>query len=220
MDCVEILEEGLNRLGLKLNPSAIESLCHYFTELTKWSRKMNLIAPAPAQQILESHFLDSLTLLPFLTATELPKKLLDVGSGAGFPGLVLKTVLPELSVTLIEPRQKRVSFLKHIIRTLGLKDITVLAIRLEKAKPPTELPELFPLITSRAFTSTGEFLDLVEPLCQADGKVICMKGPKAPEEIESWRQQNPVSPFSLTEIQQFTLPYSKATRNLVIFTKS
>jgi len=219
MQCAEILQEGLKRLRLTLNQAAIEALCLYFAELTKWSGKMNLVAPAPAQQILESHFLDSLTLLPLLTATDLPKMLLDVGSGAGFPGLALKTVLPELSVTLIEPRQKRVSFLKHIIRTLGLKDVAVLAIRLEKVKPAAELPIPFPLITSRAFTSTGEFLDLAEPLCQPGGRVICMKGPKAPEEIESWRQKNPASVFSLTEIQRFTLPFSKATRNLVIFTK-
>ena len=132
MECNEILEDGLGRLGLALDEAKVEALCVYFAELSKWNRKMNLVAHAAAQQVLEAHFLDSLTLLPFLRATDVQKKLLDVGSGAGFPGLVLKTVLPELEVTLIEPRQKRVSFLKHIIRTLGLKGVEVLAIRLDK----------------------------------------------------------------------------------------
>lgn len=219
MECDTILQTGLNRMGITLEHPEILALCRYFAELTKWNRKMNLVAAAPEQETLESHFLDSLTLLPFLKSLDLPKRLLDVGTGAGFPGLALKAVLPQLQVTLVEPRQKRVSFLKHIIRTLSLRGIDVQAIRLEKNKTPASLVESFQVITSRAFTGISEFLELVEPLCQTGGKIVCMKGPKAQEEITVWQQKNPHSRLKLSDVRQFTLPFSNASRNLVIFTK-
>ena len=219
MECATILQTDLDRLGLRLDQEDIQALCLYLAELTKWNRKMNLIAAASDQEVLDTHFLDSLTLLPLLKSLALPIRLLDVGSGAGFPGLVLKAVFPELQVTLVEPRQKRVSFLKHIIRTLGLTEIDVQAVRLEKHTIAAPLAEPFQVITSRAFTSISEFVELAEPLCQTGGTIVCMKGPKAQEEINSWQQENPESCLTLSDVQQFSLPFSKATRNLVIFTK-
>lgn len=220
MECSDILSNGTNKMRVVLDGIAITRLCQYFGELDKWNRKMNLVAKAPAQDILEIHFLDSLTLLPLLKAGERSVKLLDVGTGAGFPGMVLKIVQPELEVTLVEPRQKRVSFLKHVIRTLGLKGMEIMATRLEKGTTAVAGDKQFPVITSRAFTSIVEFLDLVAPFSPAGGKVICMKGPRADEEIETWKQERPESPFQLSDIQRQNLPFSKATRNLVIFTKT
>jgi 16S rRNA (guanine527-N7)-methyltransferase len=107
------------------------------------------------QQIIENHFIDSLTILPLLHGADV--HLLDIGSGAGFPGLVCKAARPELLVTLVEPRLKRASFLGHIVRTLGLDGVTILTCRIEDE---VQLPSdtVFSHITGRAITEVGPFL--------------------------------------------------------------
>lgn len=214
MTCETILRQGLAALAIDLDDRAIALLCRYFTELDKWSKKMNLVARGDDRTILETHFLDSLTLLPLLRDTTGEKKLLDIGSGAGFPGLVLKCVLPELAVTLAEPRQKRVSFLKHVIRTLKLEGIEVLPERIE---PDVATRKQYPLITSRAFADIPNFLAASEPLSPPGGLVLCMKGPKYEEEIAAWRQTAPQSPYRLKEVRSVRLPFAAIERFLVVF---
>jgi 16S rRNA (guanine527-N7)-methyltransferase len=217
----EILEEGLAAMSITLDGQAQERLVAYCRELLRWSAKINLVAKAPLREIWETHFLDSLTLLrvlPPLGSDQQP--LLDIGTGAGFPGLALKAARPELPVILVEPRQKRVSFLRHVIRTLGLKEIEVLCGRLEKTSAEVDGRTLaVPLITSRAFTNLGEFLLHTGAVNPPGGRVICMKGPRAEEEIAAWRAEQPESPYRLQEIVALTLPFSGKVRNLVIFNK-
>jgi len=217
----EILEEGLAAMGITLDGQARERLATYCDELLRWGAKINLVAKAPLREIWETHFLDSLTLLrvlPPLGSAQQP--LLDIGTGAGFPGLALKAARPELPVILVEPRQKRVSFLRHVIRTLGLKDIEVLCGRLEKGSAEVAGQTLAAsIVTSRAFTDLGEFLLHAEAVNPKGGQVICMKGPRAAEEIAAWRAEQPNSPYRLHEIVELALPFSGKVRNLVIFNK-
>jgi 16S rRNA (guanine527-N7)-methyltransferase len=215
------LDAGLAALAIDLDGQARERLVIYCGELLRWSAKINLVAKAELAEIWESHFLDSLTLLKVLPPSDRGQTLLlDIGTGAGFPGLALKAARPELPVILVEPRQKRVSFLRHVIRTLELNDIEVLCGRLEKGSTEVAGKTLAaPLITSRAFTNITEFLLHTEAINPAGGKVICMKGPKAEEEIAAWRLAQPDSPYSLSEIIELTLPFSGKVRNLVIFSK-
>ena len=214
-----ILTKGLDLMGLQVAENAIDRLDQYFLELTKWNQKMNLVAMGPDLKIIENHFLDSLTLIPTILDSEKPVNLLDVGTGAGFPGLVLGTALPELNITLMEPRLKRVSFLKHVIRTLGLSKVTVLSERLDKNYKPEEENRRFTLITSRALTRITDFLELSACACRPGGKVICMKGPNGKDEVREWEKETPHSPFQLTETRELRLPFSNALRMLVIFTK-
>ena len=128
-DSRDLLVRGAAQLGLAVDTAGVERLLIYLAELMKWSRRVNLIArDTPEAQAVETHFLDSLTLLPFVDEAAAPH-LLDVGSGAGFPGLALACVRPDARFTLCEPRQKRVSFLRHVVRTLGLKNVEVAAER-------------------------------------------------------------------------------------------
>lgn len=208
-------------MGISLDGQAQQRLMRYCAELLRWSAKINLIAKAPLREIWETHFLDSLTLLRVLPLPESAQQpLLDIGAGAGFPGLALKAARPELPVILVEPRQKRVSFLRHIIRTLELEDIEVLCGRLEKDSAEVEEKTLVvPIITSRAFTNIAEFLLHTAAVNPAGGQVICMKGPRAEQEIATWRRTQPESPYRLQEIIELTLPFSGNVRNLVIFRK-
>ena len=223
VDVENFLARGLERMGLHLEnqDEAVSRLADYFQELKKWNRKINLVGRKQDDQvILENHFLDTLTLLPLLEQAQLePEKLLDIGTGAGFPGLVLKTVLPRLPVILVEPRQNRYYFLKHIIRTLQLDGVDVLQVRLERNNQPQELrAKKFSIITSRAFSNIEEFVGLSSELLSHDGKIICMKGPQGMKELKDF-QQHIVSKEYTAELKKMYLPFSKAERILVVLKK-
>ncbi len=217
-----ILKEGIAAMAIEVADPARAALCGYLAELKKWSAKMNLVARADDRTLIETHFLDSLTLLPLLR--EQPSgagPLLDIGTGAGFPGLAVKCALPELAVTLAEPRQKRITFLKHVIRTLQLKGVRVEPSRVEPGDTAAGAsPGPFPLITSRAFADIAAFLAASESLSPPGGLVICMKGPKHEEEIAAWREAAPQSPYRLHEVRSVRLPFSGIKRYLVVFRKS
>jgi 16S rRNA (guanine527-N7)-methyltransferase len=202
---------GLDRLGLSLDISAVERLLLYCGELQKWNRKINLIArETTAAEIIEKHFLDSLALLPLLDRHGGPDaSLLDVGSGAGFPGLALAAARPELRVTLLEPRQKRTAFLRHIARTLGLSSVQV---REERLEPGQALPEQFSFITSRAVAAPEIFLPLIEQAAGPETLVILML---AAEERQSWDAGR----WQTVEQLKFVLPFSGGPRLLTAVRK-
>lgn len=213
---LDILTEGCRRLKLNLSDDAVQALELYLRELQRWNRKINLIAKkTTARQIIENHFLDSLIVLPYLDKPGCT--LVDVGTGAGFPGLVCKAVLPHLSLKLIEPRQKRVSFLRHIIRTLELDGVEVMASRIEDIDPE----RLFcTCITSRAVADIGEFLEMVASIAAAETEIICMKGPKWRDELDEASSCMLQMGLALDRVDEFVLPFSAAQRALLFFRKS
>jgi 16S rRNA (guanine527-N7)-methyltransferase len=217
-DFRERLEGGLHQLGMEISPASVDRLAIYFAELKKWSRKINLIAKSTGdEEIVEKHFLDSLTLLPLLSLPGIGgSHLLDIGTGAGFPALVCKAACPELAVTLVEPREKRVSFLGHMVRTLGLTDVRILSSRVEDA---TRLPSttVFSHITARAVTEIGPLLQMVERFAPSGPRLLCMKGPRWQEEISEATEILNHSSFSLDRVVECALPFSQAERRIVIF---
>jgi len=220
VDIENFLTRGLALMELSLagQPEALSRLSLYFHELRKWNRKINLVARSlDDQQILENHFLDSLTLLSLLpTGTREQETILDVGTGAGFPGLVLKAACPALDVTLIEPRKNRFFFLKHIARTLALKGVEVLAVRLDEQIEARALSgRRFSFITSRAFTDIPRFISLASPYLEKGGRIVLMKGPGAVNEIKDLERQGRKQKFFVAGTQKFQLPFSKGVRLLV-----
>ena len=208
--------KGLDRLGIRLEGGAVEDILLYCRELTKWNKRINLVARnTPPAEILEKHFLDSLTLLPVIdqyggtSAT-----LLDVGTGAGFPGLVLAAAQSELQVTLVESRQKRVSFLRHIIRKLQLVNVKVIADRLEHAD--NLAGENFSFITSRAVADAGRFLSMIEGIPGSDTVVIVMQ---ATDVVEQWISGSRTENWQLLSSQKKMLPFTGAPRLLSVVRK-
>ncbi|MGW8287963.1 MAG: 16S rRNA (guanine(527)-N(7))-methyltransferase RsmG, partial [Desulfobulbales bacterium] len=171
---------------------------------------------------LENHFLDSLTLLELLISKKRKEeKILDIGTGAGFPGLVLKAACPALSVTLVEPLKKRYYFLKHIIRTLNLPGVEVLNVHLEEKSEIEKLPaQYFSFITSRAFTDVSGFIKLGSPYLREDGIIVMMKGPGLAEELGKLVSGGLTEQFRLAEKRKILLPYSKKERWLLSFSRS
>ena len=206
-DSRDLLVRGGAQLGLAVDPAGVERLLAYLAELMKWSRRVNLIArDTPEAQVVETHFLDSLTLLPFLDGAG-EVHLLDVGSGAGFPGLALACVRPDARFTLCEPRQKRVSFLRHVVRTLGLANVEVVAERIEAHL--ADWPGRFTHITSRAVAEPAAFLPLVRPLVTPATRVLLMlaraEGLAGIDRLVS-------GPWRVDAERRFVLPFSGAPR--------
>ncbi len=215
---------GLKKLGLSLSPQQTDSTLLYCQELQKWSKRINLIARNTSPtDIVEKHFLDSLSLLPVIRQYSLDKErsgdegisLLDVGTGAGFPGLVLAVALPELAVTLVEPRQKRVSFLRHIIRTLGLTNVQVTDQRIEPGQV-WDGPECT-FITSRAVTAVDTFLPMIEGIV-TENTVVIMMGATDEASLPGQEEQV-VAGWQCLEERKFFLPFSHHPRTLTLLQK-
>jgi 16S rRNA (guanine527-N7)-methyltransferase len=163
---------------------------------------------------MEKHFLDSLALQPVLARQPgSPSSLLDVGTGAGFPGLVLAAVMPELQVTLVEPRQKRVSFLMHIVRTLQLTNVEIIAARLDQADLGRRE---FTFITSRAVADISGFTALLEDIPGPDSLVLIMQ---ASENMQCWARSSVGQSWQLVAENSFQLPFSGASRQISLIRK-
>jgi len=203
-------------LGIDIADEALNHLLCYSSELLKWNRKINLIARnTPPDECIEKHFLDSLTLLPVIDQQNSSSAtLLDVGTGAGFPGLVLAVVRPELMVTLVEPRQKRVTFLLHIIRTLELTNVRVIAERLKQANLDGQE---FSFITGRAVADVDRFLAMIKDRTRPGTRVIVMQ---ATEQKKQWSTSAMTKEWQLVEKRKLQLPFSGAPRLLAVVRKS
>lgn len=159
------------------------------------------------------HFYDSLTLVPLLTGQE---RLLDVGSGAGFPGLPLKIALPELNVVTVDAVQKKIYFQRHMIRILGLTGITALHDRIENIAAQQDAG--FEVIVSRAFTALGDFVKLVMPLLSPTGRIIAMKGKEGRAEAE--QLDFAARGLQIISIREFSLPMGAGERTLIEIKKA
>ncbi|MGI6655821.1 MAG: 16S rRNA (guanine(527)-N(7))-methyltransferase RsmG [Desulfobulbus sp.] len=205
----KLLAQGAEVLGLSLSDAVLQQLARYEAELRHWNRRINLVARnTTMEQAVELHFLDSLTLLPLLPDTG--GRLLDIGTGAGFPGLVLACARPELACILVEPRQKRVSFLKYLIRTLGLTNVELVADRIEEHR--ADLQGRFTHVVSRALAEPERFLELIRPLMTPAVRAVLML---AREEALAGFPWN-TGPWEVELTTRLRLPFSGAPRLLAV----
>lgn len=215
---IDFLAHGCRALGVSCQPEALARLGRYYEELCRWNRKTNLVsARATPEALLELHFLDSLTLLPVVDEQLLKRehtRLLDIGSGAGFPGLVLAAARPALSVHLVEPRAKRALFLRHMTRTLAAKNTRVHEKRCEEL--PQEYGNSFHVVTARAVGRGSWLLEAAQPFLSQDGVAVRMLGGKEEEaagEIPAGFKGTPRE-------KTFTLPVSGQRRRLLLYSLS
>jgi len=210
-DLAALLDAGLARLAIDLDATARARLCDYMALLRKWSAKTNLIAKNASDTEIVEHFLDSLSLLPLPPGAQL----IDVGSGAGFPGLLLAAARPSLTVQLIEPRQKRAAFLRQVARSLHLENVTCHECRLEDIAPHS-LPCSH--IVSRAVADLAGFLTMCEPWLAKGVQIICMKSRKWQQELA--QAQTIIARLGLgqPQLNSYRLPFSGAERVTLLFT--
>ena len=211
-----ILKEGAKEVGVSLNQQMIHMFLAYLRELKEWNQKVNLTSLKEDETIIIRHFIDSLSLVPYL-----PKKgsLLDLGSGAGFPGIPVKIVRPSLKVALLEATRKKVSFQRHLIRVLGLSQIHVIQGRAERLKTGSALTLSFDIVTSRALSKLEKFLVLGEPFVKKGGYLVAMKGRQAEEELKASREVIKALSLAINRKVELQLPVLKGKRYLIFIEK-
>ncbi|MBI3811271.1 MAG: 16S rRNA (guanine(527)-N(7))-methyltransferase RsmG [Nitrospirae bacterium] len=200
------LAVGAEALDSPLSGSQIEQFLIYLEDLKEWNQRVNLTAITVDDEIIEKHFLDSVAGLKAIEKRS-GQTMLDVGTGAGFPGLPLKIVFPALQVTLVESSQKKAAFLYHIIGKLHLAGTAVINKRVEKLKEETAR---YDLIVARAFAKKKVVLERSIALLSNDGKLILYQG--RPESASPLDHKN-----GLETTIQYQLPFSKIRRSLEIY---
>ncbi len=212
-DAFQAFKEKASSYGLKISNPQLNLFRIYLDELWDWNLRMNLTGLSSRKEMVVELFLDSLIPAPFIPAKG---KMLDVGSGAGFPAIPLKIHIPNLKMTLIEANSKKVSFLRHVIRSLNLNEIEVINKRIEQDKGLLKDME-FPLITARALAGLGQMLSWCAPyLCQG-GLLVSFLGPHAEEDLRENREVMEKQGIVLHEMIPYVLPTKKTKRNTVIF---
>ncbi len=211
----EHLAQGAAELGVALSSSELGRFYRFAAELQKWARKINLTAITGDEEIAVKHFLDSLTLLKVVG----PKgRLLDIGSGGGFPAIPLALARHELRVTSVDAVEKKVIFQRHAARLLGLHHFEALHARGEELAP--HHAGAFDWVVSRAFSDIPTFVRIALPLIKPGGKMVAMKGRGGREEAETVKSALAELGVRVTGIIEFRLPVSGDKRALVVMEKS
>ena len=207
----DLFKKGLIELGLMPSEEQTNAFLSYLSELKKWNRAYNLTGLKEDKDIIIKHFFDSLLYLKTLLEGKI--RVADVGSGAGFPGLPIKIIRPEIEMYLIEPSRKKAAFLKHIIRQLGLRKAEVIEKRIEEIRTNQELAELVDIAVTRALFSIEDFMKKASHIVKEGGTLILNKGPKVDEELKKLRDVK-------YEILPINLPFSDIKRYLIIVYQS
>jgi 16S rRNA (guanine527-N7)-methyltransferase len=198
----EDLTHGIEQLGLTTTPEIRHKMLKYLALLQKWNKVYNLTAIRQPEQMVSNHLLDSLVVLPYLW----PGRWLDVGCGAGLPGIVLALMRPQWMFTLVDSNSKKISFVRQAIIELGLRNVNVCCARVEKWQPQ----EKFDGIISRAFARTSDFIALTRHLLAEGGRWVAMKGEPGVElnHLPSDTEVERIIPLQVPELD--------AARSLVI----
>lgn len=208
---IEVFKEEVEKLGISLTDDQLNQLALFYQLLLSWNEKMNLTRITNQEEVYLKHFYDSLTLYKEIKL-ETVDTLCDVGSGAGFPGIVLKIAFPNLDITLIDSLQKRVNYLNEIIKELKLSNIRAIHTRCEDYARVNR--EKYEVVTARAVANLKVLSELCLPLVKENGYFIAMKG-KATEELDEAKAMIGTLGGKIEHINEFSLPLEESSRTLI-----
>ena len=211
-------EKDLKSFNVELTELQIKQFLKYYELLVEWNEFMNLTAITEYEDVMKKHFVDSLSLIKAYDVSK-SSTVIDVGTGAGFPGLALKIAYPNLKVTLLDSLNKRMNFLNYVIEQLGLENVETVHGRAEDFAKPGKLREKFDVCVSRAVANLTSLSEYCLPFIKMGGKFISYKSEKMNEEMENAKKAISVLGGKYDRCEEFLLPESDIFRNLVVIKK-
>ncbi len=233
---MQLLRDGARAIGLNLTAEHLGAFESYYQELSAWNHKFNLTTVTQYEEVQLKHFLDSLTCLLALpssgdpparqlpdvvplTTKEAPLLCIDVGTGAGLPGLAVKILRPTLHMTLLDASRKKTAFLQHVIAVLGLVDAEALWARAEDVGQDPVHRERYDVVLARAVADLAILVEYCLPLCRVGGRVVAQKGAEISDEAQRASHAIETLGGSLRDIKTIQLPGLRAPRSLVLIDK-
>ena len=210
------MKQKAEEIDINLTVEQLWKFYSYMELLIEWNEKINLTAIIEPEEIILKHFIDSLTIYKYI---EKDNKVVDVGTGAGFPGIPLKIANPELKITLVDSLNKRLIFLQDVINKLQLKNVEIIHARAEDFGQNKKFREKFDIATSRAVANLYTLSEYLIPLVKLNGKCICMKAGDADQEIDEAKKAINVLGGTIKEVENFMLPQSDIGRTVIIINK-
>ncbi len=210
------IQEYSNEIGVLLNEKQINQIYTYMNLLLEWNEKINLTAITKPEEIILKHFIDSMTIAKEI---EEEARLIDVGTGAGFPGIPLKIIREDMEVTLLDSLNKRILFLQEVINQLSLTKVEAIHSRVEEFGKNKKYRESFDYATSRAVANLSTLSEYLIPLVKVNGCCISMKGPDIKEEIQQSKKAILLLGGKIEKIHNFQLPKSDIKRNVIVIRK-
>ncbi len=214
----KLAQDALQLLGLRLTPRQLAAFERYEAELMDWNSRHNLTAIREPVGIRSKHFLDSLTCV-LAWRDNPPSSLIDVGTGAGFPGIALKILQPSLALTLVESVGKKVEFCRHVVQTLGLEKVEVLQARAEEVGQIAQHRERYDWAVARAVANLPILVEYLLPLVRVGGGVLAQKGDSGPVEAQASERAIKLLGGQLRQLVKVDLPGVAEDRYLVIIDK-
>ena len=214
-----IFKSNLDSIGMTLSDIQIEQLDKYYELLVEWNSFMNLTGITDYEEVMLKHYLDSLVLKLPINGENKHIKLIDVGTGAGFPGLPLKIAYPEAEVVLFDSLNKRIKFLDEVINTLGLKNVTTIHGRAEDGGRNPKLREQFDVSVSRAVADLAVLSEYNLPFVKVGGYFVAYKSKDVDAEVEKSKKSIGILGGEVEKVDKFTLPETDIERALVYIKK-
>lgn len=208
------MAEESEKIGIKLPDEQLNEFYEYMQLLLEWNEKMNLTAITDPEEVIKKHFVDSITIKKYIKEEN---RLIDVGTGAGFPGIPLKIVDKSIKLTLLDSLNKRINFLNEIIEKLNLKEVNTIHSRAEEYAK-NKVRESYDVAVSRAVADLPILLEYLMPYVKLNGICICMKGPKAQKELERSKKAINILGGKLEKVEKITID-EEMERNLIIIRK-